>query len=1075
MLATLRNRRGIINSVEPYQSSDGIVHLVNVEYVDDDGEMEDQIIWEIEPGAKLLYPAALPNITGDDPMSSNEFDAMVRATRWSAISPYIDPDGPEGILSKFPISAPLHGAIQPEDFQMMPLLKAMQMPRISLLIADDVGLGKTIEAGLIISELIIRRRIRKMLVITPASLKNQWCEEMYQKFSIHLDIVDRDTTSDLKRKMGLDANPWRTYQKIVASYHYLKQPDILEQFCAASRRRDDSPHLPWDLLIVDEAHNLAPAPIGEQSDLTKMLSAISPLFEHKIFLTATPHNGHTRSFTGLLEKLDPVRFHQTSELKGAAERRVRDVLVRRLKKEINQKSSVQRFCERALTGLKVNLHSDEKLLSDAFRDFRSKIRMLVAQFSGSERLAGTFAVEILGKRLLSSPYTFADSWHRYLDGMRSNDVTDASDVNAARKSVIDDLDDDLEAESRMQFAAVTVGSWLKPFSGSIDAEVRNVNFALEQCHLNGSGIAEPVHDCRYDALLGFVNIHLRNGKSWVADERLIVFTEYKTTLDYLQNRLKAEFNDEKAILILYGGMDSSEREEIKRSFNDPDDPVRILIATDAASEGLNLQETARFLLHYDVPWNPSRLEQRNGRLDRHGQPRDVIIHYFESDDDADLRFLSHVVRKVNTIREDLGSIGDLFDTAFERKFIDGMDDNQVIKFLDDSIKNTVNTTDLPRDQRLSISEKIEGSETTDEKKELERLDALKSELDFSPQALKDTLEIAMSIGHGLPRLTEDSKDHFILTQPVPGEWEMIVDETLRNNTPAAKGALRSLVFNPDIFIRFVGNRPVFRPELHSTLMHLAHPVMHKTLASFSRLRFPGADSFQKATRWKVTKGEIPDNATALLLLTIEEIAVNELRETFHHWVKTVRIPVINGELGKTLEHIPASDLNKSIAGDGDTEKARDIWEEIEGDVKDFVVKRANDLTEQVLKELSDDFLVAKKTEQERFLSRQGEISEYINQISISKIEKEIEDLKIRQQQMNLFFDSGTDKSLQRLLEDKEQELNRRKYHYEELREQLELERVRILDHYLPKRFALHGRKVNCFPVAVEIRLPGGAR
>src|SRR5690606_2624810 len=120
-----------------------------------------------------------------------------------------------------------------------------------------------------------------------------------------------------RKRLGLDANPWRTFPRIITSYHYLRQHDVLQQFIAAAKQRDDVPTLPWDLLIVDEAHNLMPSPFGEPSDLAKMLRVISPMFEHKLFLTATPHNGHTRSFSGLLEQLDPVRFIQKNEFTDA--------------------------------------------------------------------------------------------------------------------------------------------------------------------------------------------------------------------------------------------------------------------------------------------------------------------------------------------------------------------------------------------------------------------------------------------------------------------------------------------------------------------------------------------------------------------------------------------------------------------------------------------------------------------------------------------------------------------------------------------------------------------------------------
>ena len=164
--------------------------------------------------------------------------------------------------------------------------------------------------------------------------------------------------------------------------------------------------------------------------------------------------------------------------------------------------------------------------------------------------------------------------------------------------------------------------------------------------------------------------NLLDGDSWKNGERIVIFTEYKTTLDYLLRRLRAECPDsEDRILCLFGGMHDTEREQIKEAFNDPDAKVRVLIGTDAASEGLNLQETARYLLHYDCPWNPSRIEQRNGRLDRHGQARDVQTYHFVSNASADMRFISHLITKVDQIREDLGGVGDILDEAMHRRLI----------------------------------------------------------------------------------------------------------------------------------------------------------------------------------------------------------------------------------------------------------------------------------------------------------------------------------------------------------------------------------------------------------------------
>jgi SNF2 family DNA or RNA helicase len=353
MLAAVRNRRARISAVEPYGRKE-LLHLVRLEYTDFDGVPEESVIWEREHGASLIPQTALPRVSETPPMAYRDFDALVRAARWSCLTPYLVPDG-SGSSAGEAVSSPFFGAIQVEDFQLVPLLKALRMPRVSLLLADDVGLGKTIEAGLILTELLLRRRVRRVLILCPASLKTQWQEEMKAKFSLGFDVVDRAETHALQKRRGLDCNPWRTYPRIISSYHYLRQPDILEQFRSACRQPEGTYQLPWDLLIVDEAHNLMPSNFGEESELAKMLRLITHQFEHKLFLTATPHNGHTRCFSGLLEQLDPVRFTQVSEFSARGKDRVGEIVVRRLKRELNELDDrfgrPRRFAERHLEPL----------------------------------------------------------------------------------------------------------------------------------------------------------------------------------------------------------------------------------------------------------------------------------------------------------------------------------------------------------------------------------------------------------------------------------------------------------------------------------------------------------------------------------------------------------------------------------------------------------------------------------------------------------------------------------------------------------------------------------------------------
>ena len=282
----------------------------------------------------------------------------------------------------------------------------------------------------------------------------------------------------------------------------------------------------------------------------------------------------------------------------------------------------------------------------------------------------------------------------------------------------------------------------------LTSEVAAIDHALDRLGLtkaNGA-LRVPNADSRFDRLLEVVTQHLRDGKQWKHDERLIIFTEYKTTLDYLFLRFKSKFQGdyESRIRILFGGKSQAglmNRDEVIAAFNDPEDPIRILIATDVASEGLNLQESARLVFHFDIPWNPSRLEQRNGRLDRHGQARDVTVFHFTSEDDANLKFVGKVVQKVHEIREDLGSMGQVFDAAFERRFQDQEDTDPLIEHLDHDVKKAKGRAIVPRN-----SNETNGEEYAKHLAEFGR------HIDLSPETLKQTLEVALASGFGYPRL-----------------------------------------------------------------------------------------------------------------------------------------------------------------------------------------------------------------------------------------------------------------------------------------------------------------------------------
>jgi len=1067
MLAIVRKRRGIISEVREFDSYEGRLHLVQIDYKDDQRPASEKLVWELEPHRHLLPPGDLPSASSS-PMQAEDFDALIRAARWTAITPYLNTEA-ENEMERLPVTSPFHGAVQIDDYQLVPLLKALRMPRVNLLLADDVGLGKTIEAGLILNELLIRRRVNRVLILTPASLRIQWRDEMWSKFSLPFDVIDREATLQLKKSLGIDANPWRYCSRIISSYHYLRQPDVLEQFISTSRMHEDSSQLPWDLLIVDEVHNLMPASFGDDSQLCEMLRQIAPLFEHRLFLTATPHNGHTRSFTGLLEMLDPVRFSKTDELRPAEKDRINQVVIRRLKREINEQSEAPRFCKRKPPqAVLLEFQAEEHALIKAFENFKVKVRSLVNESASGRRQAGHFAIGILGKRLLSGPVTFLESWRRCKLGLQEDESADDNEMMIAGSSVEEDIDDDREYQKRESTAAAVIGSWMKAFAPEISEEIKAIDEAAKNLAVDlDYQVTEqnPKVDARFQALCKLIEKLVRPEGEWSEDERLVIFTEYKTTLDYLLRRLRQLYpGEEERILCLYGGMESEQREMIKEAFNEPAHSVRILIATDAAAEGLNLQSTARYLLHYDCPWNPSRLEQRNGRLDRHGQARDVYVHHFASEENVDLNFLGYLIRKVDQIREDLGAVGELFDEATHRRLIENEDAVTVQHALEQQLGNE-NITEKAR-QDISSSDYLAGYEN----RLNEKLKLLSEELDISPSAGRDTLETAMAMEAGRPQLTEpDELDRFKLLNPdLPG-WKETIDDTVRKQSlKDMLGPVPKLSFSAKPFLKELGPRKVFLPRPDTLMVHLGHPLVQKATGVLMRRRFPGEGA---VSRWCVRYGEVPEEADALILLHLEELGINKLRETFHHYIRTYQIPVYNGEIGEALPHTPAARLSEARRCNSEDKItiAQDLLSDLEPDLQEFIKEQRQQLSKKLTRQLSIDGEQAIEEENQRYRSRQGEISSLIADNTIAKLEREIEDLKQTRQQRVIFDEQRYMEKLERSIKEKEEELQRRERHYEEVREQLAKERERVIKNILPYRYALKG-EAQVFPVAVEVRL-----
>ncbi|MBF0502491.1 MAG: DEAD/DEAH box helicase, partial [Candidatus Riflebacteria bacterium] len=289
----VRTRTWLTEGVE--RSANGTV--VRAVCLDDDAQGQPlEVLWEIERDSEILDQEAWKKIgeKGFDP--PRQFGAYLHTLRWNCVT----------ATNPRLFQAPFRAGIRIEPYQLEPLRKALVLPRVNLFIADDVGLGKTIEAGLIASELLLRRRIREIVVACPPSMVFQWKDELETKFGLTFEILDRDYIERVRCERGYGVNPWTTFPRFLVSQRLL-----IDETYAAPLRDWLGALKPSSLLILDEAHHAAPSSGTKDaidSKITRTIRDLAPRFEHRLFLSATPHHGHSNSFSALLEILDAQRF-----------------------------------------------------------------------------------------------------------------------------------------------------------------------------------------------------------------------------------------------------------------------------------------------------------------------------------------------------------------------------------------------------------------------------------------------------------------------------------------------------------------------------------------------------------------------------------------------------------------------------------------------------------------------------------------------------------------------------------------------------------------------------------------------
>ena len=586
-----------------------------------------------------------------------------------------------------PVLAVHTSVVEPLPHQITAVYEAM-LPRqpLRFLLADDPGSGKTIMAGLLMKELIARGDLQRCLVVCPGSLAEQWQDELYRRFHLPFEILTND-----KLEAARTGNWFLEANLVIARLDKLSRNEDVQQKLQAPDGR-------WDLVVCDEAHKMAATFFGGEVKYTKRYrlgQLLSSLSRHFLLLTATPHNGKEEDFQLFMALLDGDRFEGRFR-DGVHTADVSDLMRRMVKENLLKFDATPLFPERIATTVPYKLSDAEARLYKEVTDYvREEFNR--AEALENDKRAGTvgFALTILQRRLASSPEAIYQSLRRRRERLQSRlreleilhrggevapalaavgptldpedveDLEDAPDneVEAAEEEILDqataarsiaELRTEIETLKRLETLAHSIRR------GGEDKKWRELaNLLSEIFAPAGTANASAKETAPND--IGTLTVPQPTPSP---SQKLVLFTEHRDTLNYLQNRITTLLGRQQAVVIIHGGMGREERMNAQESFrHDPE--VRVLLATDAAGEGINLQR-AHLMVNYDLPWNPNRIEQRFGRIHRIGQTEVCHLWNLVAEETREGDVYRKLLEKLEQARKALG--GQVFDVLGRLQF-----------------------------------------------------------------------------------------------------------------------------------------------------------------------------------------------------------------------------------------------------------------------------------------------------------------------------------------------------------------------------------------------------------------------
>lgn len=515
-------------------------------------------------------------------------------------------------------------AVEPRAYQLVPLLMALKQPTIRLLVADDVGIGKTIEAALIARELLDRGEIQRLAVLCPPHLCEQWQRELEERFHIQSVVVRTSTASRLERDLPPGTSVFDAHSFTVVSLDYIK----------SERRREAFQRFCPEFVIVDEAHTCTQAGQGRQQRYQLLKGLAENAQRHMVLLTATPHSGDEDAFFNLLGLLRPD-FTQLKDLPEGARKELRDDLshhfVQRRRPDIAEWQDSSMFPERKTTEITYKLTG---AWGQLFNDVMDYARELVESAEGKaqrEQRMNWWAALALLRCISSSPAAAVNALRTRLKGQSDNaEELSLQELEAqACERVLDGVDDALSTDD------------IEPAAQTEDTE------RLQSLIQSAESLAGSSNDPKLAKLTAHIQELVKEGF------QPVIFCRYIATAHYLAEYLRGKFK-KAAIKAITGELTPGEREAAVAEMADAEQ--RILVATDCLSEGINLQSLFTAVVHYDLSWNPTRHEQREGRVDRFGQQAKEVrsTMLYGEDNPVDGAVLQVILRKAENIRKELG-------------------------------------------------------------------------------------------------------------------------------------------------------------------------------------------------------------------------------------------------------------------------------------------------------------------------------------------------------------------------------------------------------------------------------------